>query len=656
MLLQRFMMNGIQDIRKPAEPVNPAGGQIIRNNKVKIKVRKSGKNGILAVRLGISVLLCVCELLLKFPLPYNIILYGLAFLTAGADCLLSFIKSILRLDFSYGPLFISLAGVTAMAAGMYAQGVFLIILFRSGELIADYILRALDAGYPNGSPDAVIRRAPAGPASSAGSAAEGDTAYIKPGGRVPFDGVVISGKSMMDTSAVTGEELPRMFSKNDRVLRGFISLSGTIQVKAAAPLSRAIDPLVPEPALYSAGKCSRTEVRVSGFADFFTIFAFIAALLAVLIPPVFFNADWREWLGRALVFLAVARPISLCLSVSAAYSAAISGAAENGIFPNGSASLNALARMNTIVFDKTGTLSTGRYKVASVEPEQISIHTLLMINAYALNALMSETQEEDPLAEAVIGAYDGHIDSKLITKTRVFPGKGVCITVKNIDIVCGNASMMEQLGIETGDDSDDECVLYTAVSGKYAGRLLLTDPLKEDASSAVFQLQKLGVNRIIMLTGDKEHTARKLAGALGIGECRSECLQEDKKQVMEQLRRQNRKSNLIAYVGNAAKDPQIFELADVGISVGTSNMPDERDISGLIIPGDSPVKIVDAVSFARKTESIVKQNIAFTVFFKLLIMTLGIFGISPLWFAAFLDAGVLILASLNAVKAKQIKA
>jgi Cd2+/Zn2+-exporting ATPase len=567
------MMNGIDEITRP---IVSGSGQATPNGRKKQRSKGAGN---LPVRLVVSALLFACALLLKLPFLAAVILYCFAFLAAGGDYLLSFVKSILRLDFTFGPLFIIPAGIIAMAVGMYEQGALLIILFRIGELCAEYVYHR-----------------------------------------------TISAKGL---SVKPGNDL----------------LPAPAESKQAA--------FLPPP----DNTCSRTEMRVDSIAHVFTIFSLLAAVLTFIIPVVFFHTDWQMWFGRALVFLAIARPLALCLSVPLTYLTAISSAGKNGMLFANARAVNNLADVHTIVIEKTGILTTGRYKVAAVEPEKISIHSLLMIAAYTLSASRPDTAPHamtyafSPLTEAILKAFDGTIDSTLIEKSKVFPDKGALIIIKNAEIICGNAAMMEQFDIITGDDSEDECVLYAAVSGKYAGRLLLTDPLKNDASSAVFLLQKQNIYRIAMFSGDKEHATRKTAGALGIGDYYSECQPEDKKQIFNKMRGEMRERDKIAYIGDAAKDAQALSLADIGISLGTANVSGEPDIADIIILSDSPVRIADALSFARKTERIIKQNIAFHLIIKLLIIVIALFGPYPLLFAVIADACAAIISSLLAGKA-----
>ena len=477
----------------------------------------------------------------------------------------------------------------------------------------------------------------------------GDIIIVKPGEKIPLDGEIIDGNSQIDTSALTGESVPRTVKVGETVLAGTINQTGVLTVKVTKLFGESSISRILELVENARSKKAETEKMISKFASYYTPFVVFASLAVALIPPLFIsgatNADRFLWVYRALVLLVISCPCGLVISIPLGYFGGIGGAAKRGILVKGSTFLDTLTAVKTVVLDKTGTLTKGVFKVAQIVPANGFSQTELMEIAAKV-----ESQSNHPVAKSIMEAYGGKIDSSDVKDYEEIAGHGIRAKVNNQIVLAGNDRLLHRENIAHDVCNAEGTIVHLAVDNRYAGYILIADELKEDAVQAIRDLKKLGVERIVMLTGDNQAVADSVAKKLGLDSYLAELLPEGKVEAIEKLISQSKKGDKIVFVGDGINDAPVLARADVGIAMGGLGSDAAIETADVVIMSDAPSKVAEAIQIARKTHNIVWQNIIFAMSVKGIFIALGVFGLATMWEAVFADVGVALAAIFNATR------
>ena len=597
--------------------------------------------------------LLLCALILPRTVGLDVrVTFGLclaAWLIAGYDVVFSAIRNIVRGDFFDECFLMTVSTVGAFAIGEWPEAAAVMLLYQLGELFQDAAVdRSRDSitALMDIRPDeASVLRGGEWVTVSPDEVAVGETILVKPGERVPLDGVVIAGSSSVDTKALTGESAPRSWSVGDAALSGCVAEDGTLTVEVTKAAGESTAARILELCENAAASKAPAETFITRFARVYTPVVCALAVLLAMIPPLFFGGSWTEWIRRGCVVLAVSCPCALVISVPLTFFGGIGAASRRGVLVKGSAVLESLASPDAVVFDKTGTLTMGSFTVSEIHPaEGVSQNELLGLAARA------EACSNHPIARSVLDAWEeiGELDGEAVTDVREIAGRGMSVDWRGVRILAGNAKLMEENGIAVPTDSGDAgTAVHAAAGGRYLGRIVVGDGLKSDAADAVKELRALGVKRTEMLTGDGEAAAKKAAEALGLDGWRSGLLPGDKVARLEEIMKESGKT---VFVGDGINDAPVLARADIGIAMGGLGSDAAIEAADAVLMTDEPSKLCEAVRVARRTRRIVTENIWFAVAVKAAFIALGGLGLCGMWAAVVGDVGVMILAVLNALR------
>lgn len=578
--------------------------------------------------------------LLLFLIPYGVI---------GWDVLWRAVRNLTRGQIFDEHFLMSLATVGALAIGEYPEAVFVLLFYQVGELFQSCAVgrsRRSIAALMDIRPDvARVERNGALEEVDPEEVSSGDILVIKPGERVPLDGVILEGSSALDTAALTGESLPRSVSPGADVISGCINLTGLLRVQVTKPFEESTVARILELVENASGRKARAEAFITKFARYYTPAVVVAAVLLALIPPLFFQGGWGDWLGRACSFLVISCPCALVISVPLAFFGGIGGASRAGILIKGGNYLEALANTETVVFDKTGTLTRGVFNVTAIHPEQEREADLLEL------AALAESWSDHPIAHSIREAYGAELDTSRVTGVEERSGRGVQVQVDGRTVCVGNDTLMEEIGIAWHPCHQVGTTVHVAVDGVYMGHLVISDQVKEDAADAIRALRACGVRKTVMLTGDAQAVGEDVARQLGLDEVHAQLLPADKVDRVEDLLRQTSPRGALAFVGDGINDAPVLSRADIGIAMGALGSDAAIEAADVVLMDDKPSKIALAIRIARKTRSIVRQNIVFALGVKFLVLGLGAFGLANMWEAVFADVGVSVIAILNSMRA-----
>ncbi len=578
--------------------------------------------------------------LLLFLIPYGVI---------GWDVLWRAVRNLTRGQIFDEHFLMSLATVGALAIGEYPEAVFVLLFYQVGELFQSCAVgrsRRSIAALMDIRPDvARVERNGALEEVDPEEVSSGDILVIKPGERVPLDGVILEGSSALDTAALTGESLPRSVSPGADVISGCINLTGLLRVQVTKPFEESTVARILELVENASGRKARAEAFITKFARYYTPAVVVAAVLLALIPPLFFQGGWGDWLGRACSFLVISCPCALVISVPLAFFGGIGGASRAGILIKGGNYLEALANTETVVFDKTGTLTRGVFNVTAIHPEQEREADLLEL------AALAESWSDHPIAHSIREAYGAELDTSRVTGVEERSGRGVQVQVDGRTVCVGNDTLMEEIGIAWHPCHQVGTTVHVAVDGVYMGHLVISDQVKEDAADAIQALRACGVRKTVMLTGDAQAVGEDVARRLGLDEVHAQLLPADKVDRVEDLLRQTSPKGALAFVGDGINDAPVLSRADIGIAMGALGSDAAIEAADVVLMDDKPSKIALAIRIARKTRSIVRQNIVFALGVKFLVLGLGAFGLANMWEAVFADVGVSVIAILNSMRA-----
>ncbi len=555
----------------------------------------------------------------------------------------------------------SLATVGALCIGFlpgaeteFPEAVFVMLFFQIGELFEDYAEgRSRDSisHLMDIRPDtAHVERNGSLLTVSPDEVKVGENIVVRPGEKIPLDGVITEGSSSLNTIALTGESMPRMVETDDEVMSGCINLSGVIRVRTTKSFGESTVSKIIGLIEHADARKSRSESFITRFARIYTPIVVIAALLLALVPSLCTSAAFMDvfpvWLHRALIFLIVSCPCALVISVPLTFFGGLGGASREGILIKGSSYMDVLAKVNTVVFDKTGTLTHGEFAVEAVHPEDFNEKELLHLTAHV------EHYSTHPIGEALRSAFpDEKNDGCKVTEVEEIAGEGIKANVAGRAVYVGNTKMMNRIGIKWKNCSCVGTIIHVAIDGKYAGHIVINDRIKDESFQTIPSLKKLGVEQTVMLTGDRKEVAANVAEKLGIDRWYAELLPADKVKYVEQLLAENRTGKALAFVGDGINDAPVLKRADIGIAMGALGSDAAIEAADIVLMDDNPSKIASAISISRRTIRIARENVGFAIGIKIAILVLASVGLGTMWMAVFADVGVTVLAVFNAMRA-----
>ena len=607
------------------------------------------------VKILIALFLYIVALIVKFEDSLiNNIIYIVAYLVVGLDIIKKAIRNITRGKVFDENFLMSVATIGAFGIGEFPEAVAVMLFYQIGELFQSYAVdksRKSIASLMDIRPDfANLEKAGKLEKVSPEEVKIGDTIVVKPGEKVPLDGILIEGNSTLDTKALTGESLPREIEKGDEILSGTININAVIKIKVTKEYKESTVSKILDLVENASSKKSKSENFISKFAKYYTpIVVIIALVLAVLPPLIIQEASFSDWLYRALSFLVVSCPCALVISIPLSFFGGIGGASKLGILVKGSNYLEQLANTEIFVFDKTGTLTEGVFEVQKIKPINITEEELLEITAYA------ENYSNHPISLSLKKAYNKKIDEKKIKKTEEISGRGIVAQIEEKEVLVGNEKLMNEKQIKFKKSSSIGTILYVAINGEYVGYILISDKIKKDSAETIKNLKKNHIKETVMLTGDKKIVGETVAKDLGIDTVFTELLPDGKVEKVEKLLKSKSEKGKLAFVGDGINDSPVLAMADIGIAMGGLGADSAIEAADIVLMTDEPSKIVTAISLAKKTMRIVKENIIFAIAVKVIVLILSAIGISTMWEAVFADVGVSIIAILNALRVLNVK-
>jgi len=594
-------------------------------------------------------------LIFKFPEPIELIIFLTSYLIVGGEVVLRAIKGIARGQVFSEFFLMSVATIGAFVIRQYPEGVAVMLFYMVGELFQD-----LAVGHSRRSITALMDIRPDYANLKIGNDLRkvspeevniGDVIVVKPGERVPLDGQVIDGRSMVDTAALTGESVPKELEPGSVALSGFINKNGVLTIEVTKNFAESTVSKILDLVQNASSKKAPTEKFITKFAGYYTPVVVFAALALAIIPPLIIpGATFTVWLYRALVFLVISCPCALVISIPLGFFGGIGGASKRGILVKGSNYLEALNNVETVVFDKTGTLTKGVFTVTEMNAQNgFTKETLLESAAYA------ESLSNHPIALSILSTYKNEIDSSMVENFQEIAGYGIKVSVRGVEVLAGNSKFMESEQIEYEDPDTLGTIVHIAIDNKYAGYIVISDEVKDDSASTIKELKALGIRKTVMLTGDSKAVGDKIGKQLGLDEVYSELLPADKVAQLEALNRSKTKNGKVVFVGDGINDAPVLARADIGIAMGGLGSDAAIEASDIVIMTDEPSKIATAIRIARKTRTIVFQNIFFALGVKAVFLVLGALGFASMWEAVFADTGVALIAVFNAMRVMNVK-
>lgn len=586
-------------------------------------------------------------------------LYMIPYLVIGYDILKKAVKGILNRQVFDENFLMAVATIGAIALGDYKEGVAVMLFYQIGELFQSYAvgksrrniseLMDIRPDYANVEQDGELVQV------DPDEVEIGTVILVKPGEKIPIDGIVVEGASSLNTSALTGESLPREAKEGDEVISGCINMTGLLKIRTTKEFGESTVSRILELVENSSSRKSRSENFISRFARIYTPAVCYGAVALALIPPIVrmvfmgLPADFGTWIYRALTFLVISCPCALVISIPLSFFAGIGGASKEGVLVKGSNYLETLSQTRYVVFDKTGTMTQGVFEVSGIYPAALSREELVEYAACA------ESYSSHPISKSLQKAYGKEIDKNRVTDVKEISGKGVTAQVDGRLVAAGNGKLMEQLGVPYTVCNEVGTLVYVAVDGRFAGCILISDLLKPHAKEAIAALKNAGVTRTVMLTGDTKRVADAVAAELGIHEVCSELLPADKVSRVEELLARKSGKEKLAFVGDGINDAPVLSRADIGIAMGALGSDAAIEAADIVLMDDDPLKIAKAIKISRKCIRIVYENIYFAIGIKVICLILGALGIANMWAAIFADVGVMVIAVLNAIRALFVK-
>ena len=575
----------------------------------------------------------------------RVALFLIGYLSIGYEVIFEALENVRRKK-TFGEEFLmSIASIGAFTIGEYPEAIAVMLFFQVGEMFEEYAedrsKKSIES-LMNLKPDTanvkegenIVTKAPE-------KVKIGDIILVKPGERVPLDGIVVSGEALIDTSALTGESVPRAVKVNSEILSGVIDTNGVLEIKVTKEFQESTLSKILNLVENAGEKKAHTEKFITKFARIYTPIVILLAVLILAFPTIILKQDLNTWLYRALSFLVVSCPCALVVSVPLSFFGGIGGASRRGILVKGSNYLELLSKLETIVFDKTGTLTKGNFKVQNVEAIEEK-DELLKIAAYV------ESFSNHPIAKSILESYGKEINKQEVTEYEEISGNGVTANIKGQKVHLGNSKLMSKIGIEIEESKTASTIVYIAIDGQYAGKIEISDEIKEDSTKAIEKLKNQGIKKTVMLTGDRKQVGEEVAKKLKIDKVYTELLPTDKVEKLQKIL--DKKKGKVAFVGDGLNDAPALAMADIGIAMGGYGTDAAIEAADIVIMTDEPSKICEAINVARKTMKISKENIVFAISLKLIALLLVFFGLATMWEAVFADVGVTVLATLNSLR------
>lgn len=638
--------HAINEIKKIVEALEPH---------VKVEKKVSGKTNVQRAKfevkptLIIGTILYLIAVIGDFKGALALILFVASYLLIGGKVVLTAIKNIARGQLFDENFLMTVATIGAFSISEYPEAVAVMLFYEIGENIQGYAvnksrssissLMDIRADYANIIIDGKEKKV------SPETVKVEDIILVKPGEKIPLDGIVVEGESFVDTSALTGESVPRKIAVNDEILSGGINTNGVLKVKVTKKFGESTVSRILEMVENAANKKANTEKFITKFAKVYTPIVVALAILIAVVPSIFIkDALFSTWLYRALVFLVVSCPCALVVSVPLGFFAGIGGASKKGVLVKGSNYLELLKDLETVVFDKTGTLTEGVFTVTEINTNNIQKEKLIEV------AAMAESFSNHPIAISIIKEYGKEIDKEVIEEYEEIAGHGIKAVINNEEILIGNAKLMNQFNISYNEVDSIGTVVYCAINGEFKGSIVISDKIKENAAEALINLKAAGVKKTVMLTGDNKKTAEKVGEKVNIDEVHSELLPLGKVKEVEKLLKASNKNGRLAFVGDGVNDAPVLARADIGIAMGGIGSDAAIEAADVVLMKDDINALVDAINVSKKTNKILWQNIIFALGVKVIVMVLGTFGIANMWTAVFADVGVTIIAIINSTR------
>ena len=610
------------------------------------------------IRIIASAVLMVLIELLSLEGYFRQGLYLIAYLVIGYDILKKAWKGIRNRQVFDENFLMAVATLGALLLGDYKEGVAVMLFYQIGELFQSYAvgksrrniseLMDIRPDYANVEQDGKLERV------DPDEVEIGTVIVVQPGEKIPIDGIIIEGKASLNTSALTGESLPREAKEGDEVISGCINMSGVLKIKTTREFGESTVSKILDLVENSSSKKSKSENFISKFARYYTPAVCYGALALAIAPPLVrlifgFSAEWGDWIYRALTFLVISCPCALVISIPLGFFAGIGGASNAGVLVKGSNYLETLAQTKYVVFDKTGTLTKGVFEVSGVHHNEMEEKKLLEY------AALAESFSSHPISRSLREAYGKPIDQSRVSDVEEISGNGVLAKVDGVSVAAGNDKLMRRLNIQFQECHHVGTVVHMAINGAYAGHILISDVVKPTSAQAIHDLKKTGIRKTVMLTGDSDKVARQVADSLGVDQVFSELLPGDKVEKVEELLGSKGPKEKLAFVGDGINDAPVLSRADIGIAMGALGSDAAIEAADIVLMDDDPMKIVKAIRIARKCIRIVYENIYFAIGIKVICLILGALGIANMWFAIFADVGVMVIAVLNAIRALFVK-
>ncbi len=575
--------------------------------------------------------------------------YIVSYAVIGWDVLWRAVRNICHGQVFDENFLMTLATVGAFLTGEYREAVAVMLFYQGGEWFQSYAVgksRKSIASLMDIRPDSAnVEREGQLVEVDPEEVAVGDVIVVKPGERIPIDGVVLEGESSIDTAALTGESCPRDVVSGDDVVSGCVNRTGLLRVRTTKAFGESTVARILEMVENSSAKKAKAENFITRFARWYTPSVVIAAALLAVLPPLTMGGNWQEWLHRALIFLVISCPCALVISVPLSFFGGIGGASRQGILVKGANYLEALANAEIVVFDKTGTLTKGVFNVTAIHPDTCSESQLLEM------AALAENYSDHPISRSIREAYGKEIDTRRVQDTKEMSGRGVQATIDGKSVCVGNDKWMEEIGVKWHPCHRIGTTVHVAIDGEYAGHLVISDEVKPDAYTAIEALRAQNVKKTVMLTGDARTVGEKTAEELGIDQVFAQLLPTDKVEHVEALMREKSKNGKLVFVGDGINDAPVLSRADIGIAMGAMGSDAAIEAADIVLMDDKPSKIATAIRISQRTLRIVHQNIVFALVVKGIVLLLGALGISGMWEAVFADVGVSVIAILNAMRA-----
>ena len=583
----------------------------------------------------------------------EVVLYGVSYLLIGGKVLLTAFRNITRGEIFDENFLMMVATVGAFAIGEYPEAIAVMLFYEIGELFQSY---AVNRSRKSISSLLDIRADHANLVTESGTkevapeaVSIGDLIVIKPGERVPLDGEIIEGECYLDTSALTGESIPRLISVGEEILAGCINTNALVKVRVTKVAGESTVARILELVENASSKKAQTEKFITKFARVYTPIVVLLAVLIAIIPPFVFQVNFSTWLYRSLSFLVVSCPCALVVSIPLGFFAGLGGASKQGVLVKGGNYLEALNHVETVVFDKTGTLTKGVFKVSQIKPVNMNEAEFIELAAYA------ESQSTHPIAKSIVDAYTQVIDTTVLSQYEEIAGHGIKVFVGDKEVLIGNVKLMQRANLNVAEVDAIGTIIHMVVNQQYVGYMVIADEIKENSKAAIAKLKQHGVSKVVMLTGDHEGVAKKVAAELGVDEVYAGLLPHQKVEHVEEILAHKTKDKNVVFVGDGMNDAPVLARTDIGVAMGGIGSDAAIEAADVVLMEDDPMALVKAINKAKQTSTILYQNIIFALGVKILVMILVACGLATMWAAVFADVGVTILAVMNSTRALKSK-